>query len=201
MVGKGEGKGPMMVGEHESRLSVSHASFNSVGQIATASYDDTVKIYTFNMSNWSPGHEISEKEMQPSDIIRHNNQTGRWVTMYVSSISPFPPFPPPLNTSQSPRPMATEPARPRTAFLHRKHEPLRRYLYRERGAAGAVGRRGYLGGAVRSAVSSQPGLGGGGDGKREIVLVDVGGRDIGFRVSGVYRRGCVYRFCVEKYRV
>ena len=73
---------PALIGEHESRLSVSHAAFNSAGQVATASYDDTVKIHSFNgMGSWSPGHKMSEKEMEPSAIVRHNNQTGRWVTM------------------------------------------------------------------------------------------------------------------------
>ena len=73
---------PALIGEHESRLSVSHAAFNSAGQVATASYDDTVKIHSFKgMGSWSPGHKMSEKEMEPSAIVRHNNQTGRWVTM------------------------------------------------------------------------------------------------------------------------
>ena len=77
---------PALIGEHESRLSVSHAAFNSAGQVATASYDDTIKIHTFeSMGSWNPGHKVSEDEMNPSAIIRHNNQTGRWVTMSVIS--------------------------------------------------------------------------------------------------------------------
>lgn len=81
----GDRKGTQMahsVGEHDSRLSVSHAAFNSVGQVVTSSYDDTLKVYTFKgMGEWPAGKTLSEKEMQPSSIIRHNNQTGRWVTM------------------------------------------------------------------------------------------------------------------------
>lgn len=77
---------PALIGEHESRLSVSHAAFNSAGQVATASYDDTVKIHTFEgMGAWKAGHDLSATEMEPSSIIRHNNQTGRWVTMYARS--------------------------------------------------------------------------------------------------------------------
>ncbi|KAL8802474.1 MAG: hypothetical protein Q9182_003782 [Xanthomendoza sp. 2 TL-2023] len=73
---------PALCGEHESRLSVSHAAFNSAGQVATASYDDTVKIHTFEgMSGWGPGRDLTEKAMAPSAVIRHNNQTGRWVTI------------------------------------------------------------------------------------------------------------------------
>ncbi len=73
---------PALIGEHESRLSVSHAAFNSAGQVATASYDDTVKIHTFEgMGSWKAGHKLSDENMKPSSTIRHNNQTGRWVTM------------------------------------------------------------------------------------------------------------------------
>ena len=80
--GKAGTQVPALLGEHESRLSVSHAAFNSAGQVATASYDDTVKIHTFEkLGAWSPGKKFSEKEMAPSAIIKHNNQTGRWVTM------------------------------------------------------------------------------------------------------------------------
>lgn len=73
---------PALVGEHESKLSVSHAAFNSAGQVATASYDDTIKIHTLDgLGSFSPGHKISDHNMEPSSIVRHNNQTGRWVTM------------------------------------------------------------------------------------------------------------------------
>jgi WD repeat-containing protein 76 len=82
---------PALLGEHESRLSVSHAAFNAAGQVATASYDDTIKIHSFHgMGEWATGHKVSDEEMAPSAIIRHNNQTGRWVTMYVHTSPPFP---------------------------------------------------------------------------------------------------------------
>lgn len=82
--GRKGAQSPALVGEHESRLSVSHAAFNGAGQVATASYDDTVKIHTFEgMGSWGAGHKLDNKEMEPSAIIKHNNQTGRWVTMYV----------------------------------------------------------------------------------------------------------------------
>ena len=91
--GKDEWRVPALVGEHESRLSVSHAAFNSAGQVATASYDDTIKIHSFHdthsnnhnstkgMGAWEAGKTLGAKEMAPSTTIRHNNQTGRWVTM------------------------------------------------------------------------------------------------------------------------
>ncbi|KAF1984379.1 WD40 repeat-like protein [Aulographum hederae CBS 113979] len=73
---------PLLVGEHTSRLSISHAAFNLAGQVATSSYDDTVKIYNFgNCASWQVGTELEEESMKPSTIIPHNNQTGRWVTI------------------------------------------------------------------------------------------------------------------------
>jgi len=80
--GKGEARLPTLVGEHESPLSVSHAAFNAAGQIATSSYDDTIKIH--NLSDcgaWSAGKTLTDAEISPSTVIRHNNQTGRWVTI------------------------------------------------------------------------------------------------------------------------
>ncbi|KAJ5179261.1 DNA damage-binding protein cmr1 [Penicillium capsulatum] len=74
---------PEPVAVHESRLSVSHAAFNAVGQIATSSYDDTLKIYDVGkgMGSWEKGHTLSEKEFRPDHVVRHNCQCGRWVTM------------------------------------------------------------------------------------------------------------------------
>ncbi|KAI3392438.1 hypothetical protein diail_5717 [Diaporthe ilicicola] len=82
MSGKGDMQHPALVGEHVSRLSVSHASWSPGGHIATSSYDDTIKIYDFDdAASWKAGHKISEKEMKPSSMCKHNNQTGRWVTI------------------------------------------------------------------------------------------------------------------------
>lgn len=81
ITGKSDPK-PAMVGEHQSRLSVSHASWSSSGHIATSSYDDTIKIYNFaDASNWKAGHKVNNDAMQPEHVVRHNNQTGRWVTI------------------------------------------------------------------------------------------------------------------------
>ena len=73
---------PSLLGEHESRLSVSHACWNNVGQVATASYDDTVKIYDFSdCGKWTAKTRLTEEAMRPATVVKHNNQTGRWVTM------------------------------------------------------------------------------------------------------------------------
>jgi WD40 repeat protein len=83
--GKGDGRLPALVGEHESRLSVSHAAWNSAGQVATASYDDTIKIHDFSKSaDWAIGTSLTDAEVKPTVVVPHNNQTGRWVTMWVS---------------------------------------------------------------------------------------------------------------------
>ncbi|KAM3442821.1 hypothetical protein MY4824_000962 [Beauveria thailandica] len=82
ITGKGDLRHPALLGEHPSRLSVSHASWSAGGQLATSSYDDTIKIYNFaEAGKWSPGQDIAESDFEPSHIIRHNNQTGRWVTI------------------------------------------------------------------------------------------------------------------------
>lgn len=75
-------KVPAPVAEHESRLSVSHAAFNAAGQIATSSYDDTLKLYDLGpmgLSSWGKGHIMDD--LRPDTVVRHNCQTGRWVTM------------------------------------------------------------------------------------------------------------------------
>ncbi|CCF39618.1 WD repeat domain-containing protein [Colletotrichum higginsianum] len=76
ITGKGEMRFPAMLYEHNSRLSVSHASWSPGGHIATSSYDDTIKIY-----NWSDHETWDSEGMEPANIVKHNNQTGRWVTI------------------------------------------------------------------------------------------------------------------------
>jgi len=80
--GKGEDRTPSLLGEHESRLSISHASWSAGGHVATSSYDDTIKIHSFpDAGSWKIGHDLTEEDMEPTSIIKHNNQTGRWVTI------------------------------------------------------------------------------------------------------------------------
>ncbi len=82
MHGSGADRAPTLLGTHESRLSVSHASWSSAGHVATSSYDDRIKIYNFpDAGSWTPGAVISEEKMKPARQIPHNNQTGRWVTI------------------------------------------------------------------------------------------------------------------------
>lgn len=72
---------PALLGEHHSRLSVSHASWSRTGYLATSSYDDTVKIYDLSgVAKWKPGQDLGG-DLSPAQAIPHNNQTGRWVTI------------------------------------------------------------------------------------------------------------------------
>lgn len=81
---------PTLVAEHESRLSVSHAAFNSAGQVATSSYDDSIKIHSFGVSgssksgaealetmgHWEAGFQLNEEAMKPEVVVRHNCQVS-----------------------------------------------------------------------------------------------------------------------------
>ncbi|KAG8409290.1 hypothetical protein J3459_017597 [Metarhizium acridum] len=80
--GKGDLRHPALLGEHESRLSVSHASWSAAGHIATSSYDDTIKIY--DLATQAAGRQDTTyppKQCSRNTRIHHNNQTGRWVTI------------------------------------------------------------------------------------------------------------------------
>ncbi|KAI9787644.1 MAG: hypothetical protein M1839_000175 [Geoglossum umbratile] len=82
VTGKGDERAPALLGEHESRLSVSCAMWNEHGGLATTSYDNTIKLYNFpDAGSWTTGHPIGEEAMEPVIEVPHNNQTGRWVTM------------------------------------------------------------------------------------------------------------------------
>ncbi|KAK3114223.1 hypothetical protein LTR53_007690 [Teratosphaeriaceae sp. CCFEE 6253] len=83
ITGKGDARSPLCLGEHISSLSVSHAAFNSAGQIATSSYDDTIKIHSVD-----PNNLTKDLDMEPTTVIPHNNQTGRWVTILRPSWQP-----------------------------------------------------------------------------------------------------------------
>ena len=75
---------PSLLGEHPSRLSVSHASWSRTGHVVTSSYDDTVKLYDLSgAAKWKAGQDLSEDGdgLMPSHVIPHNNQSGRWVTI------------------------------------------------------------------------------------------------------------------------
>ncbi|KAH8146059.1 uncharacterized protein LAJ45_09981 [Morchella importuna] len=85
MVGEGEDRAPALLASHTSRLSVSCALWNGNGTLATTSYDDT--------EGEGEGKEVETevKEIEPAHVIRHNNQTGRWVTILRAQWQQTPP--------------------------------------------------------------------------------------------------------------
>lgn len=82
MLGKNGKVGRALVGENQARLSVSHAAFSRAGHVATSSYDDKIRIHVFpDAGSWTKGHELDDDDMEPAVEIKHNNQSGRWVTI------------------------------------------------------------------------------------------------------------------------
>lgn len=74
---------PALRGEYLCNLSVSSAYINSNGMVLATSFDDTLKIFDISdNSKWPQG---STKEMEPATQIRHNNQTGRWITVFKAA--------------------------------------------------------------------------------------------------------------------
>lgn len=71
---------PDYIGSYESSKSISSAYWNSRGYVVTTSYDDTVRIFKHNLNVWDKYQPINS-EFKPFTTIRHNNQTGRWVTI------------------------------------------------------------------------------------------------------------------------
>ncbi|CCJ29206.1 unnamed protein product [Pneumocystis jirovecii] len=73
-------KKPIPLGVYTSRLSVSSAFWNSEGSIIATSYDDTVTIFDNpNYKLWNVNTSLDD--LSPTYTIKHNNQTGRWVTI------------------------------------------------------------------------------------------------------------------------
>lgn len=81
ITGSGGNRLPALLAQHESKLSVSHAAFNAAGQIATSSYDDTVKIHDLPRDMGPAGTALADEAFAPATVVPHNNQTGRWVTI------------------------------------------------------------------------------------------------------------------------
>lgn len=75
---------PHLYGQFESRLSVSCADWNSSGQIVVNGYDDRINILDFtNATKWDKSTSFDEP-FKPQYSIKHNCQTGRWVSILKS---------------------------------------------------------------------------------------------------------------------
>ncbi|KAK9469586.1 WD40-repeat-containing domain protein [Lipomyces arxii] len=75
---------PKFLSSYDSRLSISCTSWNNEGSIVCNGYDDTINIFNLKDStNWDVNFNAPE-ELTPSSKIKHNCQTGRWVTILRS---------------------------------------------------------------------------------------------------------------------
>lgn len=86
---------PHCIGSYRSRLSVSTADWNSTNDIVCNGYDNTINVFQLGAQKTddpeyviSPKLEESEEGMEaipinlkPSNTIKHNCQTGRWVSI------------------------------------------------------------------------------------------------------------------------
>lgn len=79
MAGPRNAKVPTLLAEYICSLSVSSAYFNSSESIVATSYDDTVKI--FDLSTTQDRNGGIADQIQPDYSLKHNNQSGRWITV------------------------------------------------------------------------------------------------------------------------
>jgi WD repeat-containing protein 76 len=73
---------PQYFAEHVARLSISSAEFNRQGDIVSTCYDDTLKIFNSAVLPEQAPHSGDPVEVAPSHRIVHNNQTGRFLSVF-----------------------------------------------------------------------------------------------------------------------
>ncbi|CAM9012032.1 unnamed protein product [Wickerhamomyces anomalus] len=74
-------------GTYDSRLSVSTVDWNHSNDLVCNGYDDTVNIFNLDTSNWS---KDTNEDLTPTHKIKHNCQTGRWVSILKAKWHKFP---------------------------------------------------------------------------------------------------------------
>lgn len=78
---KFSGKKPVVIGEYEASKSISSSEFNRQGDLVATSYDDTLSVFNKVASaDWPAGKD--QGTLVPSERILHNNQTGRYVSVF-----------------------------------------------------------------------------------------------------------------------
>lgn len=93
----GGSKAPHLYGSYTSRLSVSTVDWNSNDHLVCNGYDDRIQLFDFSgnrkpysaIKDWEKNYRPESKNsdetipnnLQPFNSIRHNCQTGRWVTI------------------------------------------------------------------------------------------------------------------------
>ncbi|KAG0147965.1 hypothetical protein CROQUDRAFT_655560 [Cronartium quercuum f. sp. fusiforme G11] len=78
------------------RLACSSAYFNSTGnKLLSTSYDDTLRVWDFDPTSENPWEAAdSEEGFLPTYSARHDNQSGRWVSVMKAKWCPNPRLPP-----------------------------------------------------------------------------------------------------------
>lgn len=76
-------------GTYDSRLSVSTVDWNHSNDLVCNGYDDTVNIFNLG-KDWASDSIISNNELKPQHRIKHNCQTGRWVSILKAKWHKFP---------------------------------------------------------------------------------------------------------------
>lgn len=73
-----------LYGQYDSRLSVSCSDWNWRGSIVVNGYDDTINVFNFaDSKNWNDNQSF-DTAFKPTVRIKHNCQTGRWVSILKS---------------------------------------------------------------------------------------------------------------------
>lgn len=91
---------PHLYGSYHSRLSVSSVDWNHLDRLVCNGYDDTINVFELDkqpgsipVQKWSPDYQPGTKKknyeeipenISPMTRIRHNCQTGRWVSILKS---------------------------------------------------------------------------------------------------------------------
>jgi WD40 repeat protein len=74
-------KTPVLMGEYEAGKSISSIEFNRKGDVVATSYDDTLSVFNSVVGSTSPvGEDLGT--LVPSERVLHNNQTGRYVSVF-----------------------------------------------------------------------------------------------------------------------
>lgn len=79
-------------GTYDSRLSVSTVDWNHSNDLVCNSYDDTVNIFNLgdDASSWASDYTLSKNKLHSQHKIKHNCQTGRWVSILKAKWHKFP---------------------------------------------------------------------------------------------------------------
>lgn len=73
-----------LYGQYESRLSISCSDWNARGKVVVNGYDDTINVFDFSTSPEWKDTSFFEDLFKPAVRIKHNCQTGRWVSILKS---------------------------------------------------------------------------------------------------------------------